>query len=285
MFEWSYIGVNNTVPGNGGPECVAFLSTKRKIMETILALAFASFIFFWGFLNITLPKSYGCEKRDGGKQLLLILSSLVIGIEIGFKFATRSVIYLLNPCHITTFLQIYLLASPPSKEVTSVFRIHLNFINGAVLAFMFPETESRVLPFQWQIYWIQHAMIIIVPYYLLRLGGAYNVEKLCDFSWALLSYGLNLAYHFIVLQAFSIPAQANLNHMLCPAVLDPFYGPNYRMCALIHQAILCPAVCKAFCLICDFFSSKLSGTKTKKCLSCYYRFEYENLDKQSIKEN
>lgn len=42
----------------------------------------------------------------GGKRFLVILLALLWGMEIGFKFASRSVIYLLNPCHVTTLIQV-----------------------------------------------------------------------------------------------------------------------------------------------------------------------------------
>ena len=29
----------------------------------------------------------------------------------------------------------------------------------------------------------------------------------------------------------------NLNYLLCPATVDPFNGPYYRLCALFHQAV------------------------------------------------
>lgn len=46
------------------------------------------------------------DKIFVGKQVLLVLMTFVLGLELGFKFASRTVIYLLNPCHITTIMQV-----------------------------------------------------------------------------------------------------------------------------------------------------------------------------------
>ncbi|KAG8228095.1 hypothetical protein J437_LFUL000097 [Ladona fulva] len=78
------------------------------------------------------------------KNWLLILLCLIWGAEIGFKLATRTVIYLFNPCHVVTAVQIYLLAAQPSSQLTAIFRMHLYFLNGAILAFLFPNTEARM---------------------------------------------------------------------------------------------------------------------------------------------
>lgn len=32
--------------------------------------------------------------------------------------------------------------------------------------------------------------------------------------------------------------------MICPAILDPFQGANYRLIACMHQALLCPIISK-----------------------------------------
>lgn len=45
------------------------------------------------------------------------------------------------------------------------------------------------------------------------------------------------------------PSQTNLNHMLCPAILDPFEGQYYRIGACFHQAALCPLLCKICCFV------------------------------------
>lgn len=34
--------------------------------------------------------------------------------------------------------------------------------------------------------------------------------------------------------------------MICPAILDPFQGANYRLVAATHQALLCPIIAKFF---------------------------------------
>ncbi|KAG8325034.1 hypothetical protein J6590_077745 [Homalodisca vitripennis] len=75
-------------------------------------------------------------------------------------------------------------------------------------------------------------------------------------SWPAVSYGILLIYHFILLQALGIPAQVNLNHMLCPAVKDPFAGPYYRMYAIVHQAILIPLLSKSIPALVYQFSVK-----------------------------
>lgn len=268
MMEWAYSGVNLSVPRNAGPECAEYLSPQRRWVESVIILSASVAALVWSWGRLQVPEAVYVRRDRGGRRLLLVLMSLIWGMEIGYKFSSSTVIYLLNPCHITTAMQIYLLAASPNSAVTAVFRIHLNYLNGPLLAFIFPETDSRILPLEASIYWIQHGMMFVVPYYLLRLGGVYNVEKLTDFNWNIASYSINMIYHFGVLQIIGIPTEVNLNHMLCPAILDPFAGPYYRICAFLHQAILCPLMCKMFCIVSAFFLTSFGPTKIKNTLCC-----------------
>lgn len=43
-------------------------------------------------------------------------------------------------------------------------------LNGPFLAFLFPEVEGRTYPFEQATYWIQHALLYIIPIYILRSG-------------------------------------------------------------------------------------------------------------------
>ncbi|KAK9510948.1 hypothetical protein O3M35_005619 [Rhynocoris fuscipes] len=222
---------------------------KARTLETISVLLIFGPLFVWGVRNLT-PLNIDCQERREPtmKRILLVAMCLIWGIEIGFKFSSRTVIFLFNPCHITTALQIYLLAARPSKRVGAIFRFQMNCMNGAVLALAFPELDALNLPFETWLYWIQHTMMMVIPLYLLHLG-VYQVEPLSDLSWSLVSYCILVFYHFVILQGIGLPARVNLNHMLCPAIRDPFDGPWYRPIATAHQAILCPLLSKLFAYI------------------------------------
>ena len=100
-------GIDFALAGNGGPDCVAFIDGSRRVWETCLALIVCLVTIAGGYANLTPPKEYVAVHKDrGGKRVLLIVLSLVWGIEIGFKFATQSLIFLLNPCHVTTAIQV-----------------------------------------------------------------------------------------------------------------------------------------------------------------------------------
>ncbi|XP_071454248.1 transmembrane protein 164 [Hetaerina americana] len=321
MFDWAVAGVNVSIPGEGGPECAAFMPMHIRIVESVIALGIAIRVLICARYNpsfTNIPRlSRGKSESPGNKSLrhnviesvkedgkpgackhveresrhgkndlikenkvvyssligrkyslgiesssdrnkknwLLVLLCLVWGAEIGFKFASRTVIFLLNPCHVVTAVQIYLLAAEPSEKVTVIFRFHLYFLNGAILAFLFPNTESRILPCEASLYWIQHSMMLIVPIYLLCLKGVYNVEAMRDISWGIVGFSINMVYHFAVLQPIAMVSNVNLNQLLCPAQLDPFRGNYYRTAALIHQSILCVIVAKACCICASYLIS------------------------------
>lgn len=103
-----YGGVDFSLPGNGGKECAAFLSSNQRVVETAVYELFTCFVLWKMLGKLSIPEKLPAY-REGtgvGKRLLLVVHCLIFGIEIGFKFATKQVIFLLNPCHVLTAIQV-----------------------------------------------------------------------------------------------------------------------------------------------------------------------------------
>lgn len=189
-WGWAFDGVNSSIPRNTGPECVNYLSTARHIVESLLIIPAGMLILKYGMSKLPpLHINYnGTDRIVFGKQLLLITMTFLLGLEMGFKLCTRTAIYILNPCHITSMMQVYLLAAKPSKWTTTLFRIHINYLNGPLLAFLFPEHDSRKITFELPTYYIQHGLMFVIPIYLLRHGGEIPGQNMFNLSNGIFPY-------------------------------------------------------------------------------------------------
>ncbi|PIK43070.1 putative transmembrane protein [Apostichopus japonicus] len=264
-LDWVCGGVDPNLEGNGGPACVQFLPPVQRLLETLLIafIALLEMAVTWPHLKVpshTEHNSGGAERPM--KKVLLVLLCLTLGVEIGLKFASRTIIYILNPCHMLSIVQIYLLAAPPSKTVAVVFRMQMVALHGPFLALVLPVLNTRLLPCETMVYWLQHILIyFVIPPYLMKIGGVYTTEPLSKFSWCMFTTGFMFLYHLVFLQALGMLLEVNLNNVICPATSDPFYGRWYRMCALIHQHALVPVHEKIY----TFFALLLLPRRNQAC--------------------
>uniref|UniRef100_A0A0N4ZVW2 Transmembrane protein 164 n=1 Tax=Parastrongyloides trichosuri TaxID=131310 RepID=A0A0N4ZVW2_PARTI len=181
---------------------------------------------------------------------IITIYCLIFGAELAFKLISGTAIFLLNPCHLTTIIQLFLLVFPSNNHITkSIFRVHTYTLAGALLALLFPILNTRNLHGEQFIYFAQHIFILIIPFYLISLGGPFTPEPLFNINWAILGYSILSLYHLLVLQVIGLATKVNLNCIICPGVSDPFACRLWRIIAFSHQALAVPLVSKIYCFL------------------------------------
>ncbi|EPB80477.1 hypothetical protein ANCCEY_00374 [Ancylostoma ceylanicum] len=236
-------GVNHSIQGNGGEECMTvsssvsavdssgtsagytkplhcylqYLPTWQRLCETALFVPLAV-----RTVLSTIPAldcSFASRPKNDSRYAVLTLYSLIFGAELAFKMISKTGIFLLNPCHITTAMQLVLLTMDANdrkiwefsglievhcRRACFLFRLNMYFMPGAFFALAFPILNTRTLPGEVFVYYAQHLAIILVPLYLMYLRGAFEPEKAGDYTWTAFGLCVFLLYHFIVLQGMAM---------------------------------------------------------------------------------
>lgn len=242
-------GIRPDIPGHGGEECANFLTVKSLTLETMLSLSVMGILGIFAALTYTMPKHYPRSDDFRSKHMMLVFASLLFGIEIGYKLCSKQVLYLLNPCHVITMVEIYLLAAKPGKFSFCVFRILMHQVYGPMLALIWPDTQCRLLPGETLVYWVQHGFIFfVVPPYLIYIWGPECVEPFSEWAWACFT-GITFGIHnYFILQPLALITYVNLNFILCPGNVIPG-GYYYRAFAIFHQALSILTIGKVYTLI------------------------------------
>jgi len=117
-------GIDWNLPGNGGPDCAAFLSPQRQVLEFVIGMTVALIALLIGSNLHSKPEpnryrsstSQSSSKTsfsiyNNAKVILGILISLTITylVEISYKLYTYQAIFIVNPCHCLCLVQMYIL--------------------------------------------------------------------------------------------------------------------------------------------------------------------------------
>jgi len=255
-FNWTDIligGIDFDLPGNGGTECWNFMTLKRRLMETVLGIIVTSSALVLG--KICRKDEFKSSNRSAQwsmstpRTLLIVTMSMCYGMELTYKLATKQLIFIINPCHVMCLLQLTVLCLNPFTSVAQhLFRIMLNGMFFPLCACIFPVTNSLFLPGEVFTFWLEHILLLVIPLFLLY-ENQLKPEPLSDFSYALSLYGYYYIYNLIIIQPITLFTKANVNNLLCPAITDPFAGPDYRLHTLWHQLVAAYIGGKLFALI------------------------------------
>ncbi|CAD5234338.1 unnamed protein product [Bursaphelenchus xylophilus] len=277
LYEVTLGGVNHSIPGNGGLDCLNYIPLWQRVLETIIFVPLGFYGLYSCYPYLEYPEEKTCKRKMSSEAKAMLAHKLPLNnvgevlervhpppreiikqyvfnvylavflVELLYKIYTKTGIFFLNPCHITTSLQLLLLKMPENHPLTTqLFRLNMYTMPGALIALAFPILNTRQMIGEVFIYFLQHTLIVLVPLYLIYLGGAFLPESGSNYAWPIFSMSLILLYHFLVLQPISFMTHVNLNCILCPGVSDPFAGRLYRLFAVGHQFLVVPIVTKLY---------------------------------------
>jgi len=219
---------------------VEYLSREQRVCESLVfsVISLALLCRTWVSLP-TLDNNNNVSKTESSHSWLLRSLVAVFSMELCYKIISGQLIWCLNPCHVITLLQIYLILAPRSSSPARyLYRLHIYWLTGPVLAILFPVTSTRTMPGEVTVYWLQHSLILITP---AALSSKYQSSSSSSVStWSMSSLSVFSLYHWLILQPIGLVTRVNLSNMLCPAQSDPFAGPHYRIIAMMYFTILLP---------------------------------------------
>jgi len=285
FHQLALAGVNHSIPGNGGADCAQYIPTWQKVAETLVFVPLSFYLIFWSLNSLEYPQRKYEESKERRsnespdshngvpkvapsaaatswptREYVFGVYAGVFVVELVYKVITGTCIFFLNPCHITTALQLALLRMPADHPMTTqLFRFQMFTVPGALIAIVFPILNTRLMIGEVLIYFVQHTFIVLVPLYLISLEGAFVPESAWNVAWPTFSMALIVLYHFLLLQPVAQLTHVNLNCILCPAVSDPFAGRLYRLCAVAHQSLAVPLLTKLYALSAVALSGGANG--------------------------
>ena len=242
-------------------ECYDFLPFQRRLIETCLVTILGGVLILPRIIRtLSLPKDWeiisssrlrASREIFGIRKVLLVVLCLVYGMELHEKITNEPLVSLLQTSHVITVMQIYLLSSHASRTCMAVFRVHMHLLHAPfltmVLLFKTKMADSAV---DHLVTRAHHVLIaLVVPSYLVLIGGPYRCDVLKNLSWPLLTTLLYGFYQFYFIQPVAMVTLVNLNGILCPASPDqPFHGPWYRTWAVLYEFILVLVLGKFLCV-------------------------------------
>lgn len=193
-------------------------------------------------INYQLLTDQDPGKRRTWIEVLCLLSLIVsYSITVTHKVLTGTEIFLLQPCHVSAAILIMIQAWPsklPRWIPRLLFNIYLHTLWGAVLALIFPDLRDHDMLGEIFNFFLEHGLILVVPFYLLYIKRITALPKSVDV--ALFNFFLYAAYHSPLLHAVSLWSGYNVNYTLVPPTIGFLMeaGQMYRFYMYLSALLL-----------------------------------------------
>lgn len=142
-------------------------------------------------------------------------------LQLFFKYHSKTMIFILNPCHAVTFTLGLVSLLPFNKFTDILVTFSIGSCFGAWIGIAFAENQELSF-YEHVLYYVQHVFASFMAPFILYLGGRYSSTD--QLRWPLpylgfLGFSMYMRY---ILTPISAMTWSNLNHTLCSVDNDPW---------------------------------------------------------------
>ena len=169
---------------DGGPTCAEESTLAFKYGITQLLLIPELLIIYHGVKHISkhhdAKKNYLIKSGRGLapsyiEYLQAFICFTLLGLQIYFKSFTRTIMFILNPCHFTTFLFGIVSLLPLSRFTETIFPLAIGGCFGAWVGIVWAE-NGELSFLEVVSYYVQHVFAAFLAPLLIYMGGRFSIS-------------------------------------------------------------------------------------------------------------
>ncbi|GMI37274.1 hypothetical protein TrCOL_g10045 [Triparma columacea] len=221
------------LPGHREVAATWFLSPERIAAETLIVPSALGVVLLLLIPSLPVSKS---TSPDPPSLPIRFLSLICVCIQVFYKISgyANKLAFMVMPCNMLWTVSLLATLIPAARDTLVQCMYSLQILVWVV--FVISDTSDLKMPFEIQFFWINHVLLVLVPFYYLFTSKV--PAKLCvlDFlKWWLLSCSVTGIFYFGFVTPLAVLTRLNLNYMLSP---PPTGGSeNFRLESMALMAL------------------------------------------------
>jgi hypothetical protein len=251
--------------GDGGPTCYKELTIQFRVTIAVCLAIIQAFVMRWALRQAR--KKFGQMRNQGRRDLIVphwfeilcgLFSAALFICQFFYKTYAGKGIFLFNPCHVVLVMEAYILLTNKSEKGQVMYANVISLLFGPVCGLLFAVNVGLDLPFEVEMYWIEHYQSAIINPLALALSGRYHERKFFHPYYRLIGFAFFSLYHRVVLLPLSLGTWANLDQTLCHGATDPFwplFGDWYYLMADFYIPIASNLIGYTYLIVCEILAA------------------------------